>query len=155
LPGVHAGLDQLEGDLAADRLGLLGDVDGAHAAFAEAFEELVAPGDDRAGGDARLGGVEGPGGGGVVGAVEDAVDALVEGEQLPQALAQGVVAGAGLVEEGVALGGVGHVQGGGEQGFLGHGAALVGDTRCFTLPCAVGGRNTSAVSDASQKRRAA
>ena len=35
LAAVHAGLDDLEGDLAADRLLLLGHVDDAHAAFAD------------------------------------------------------------------------------------------------------------------------
>ena len=41
LAGVHAGLDELEGDFAADGLVLLGDVDEAHAAFADLFHELV------------------------------------------------------------------------------------------------------------------
>ena len=39
--GVHAGLDDLERDLAADGLGLLGDVDDAHAALANLFAEGV------------------------------------------------------------------------------------------------------------------
>ncbi len=38
---VHAGLDDLEGDLALDRLGLLGHEDGAHAAFADLLQQLV------------------------------------------------------------------------------------------------------------------
>ena len=33
--GVHAGLDELERDVALDRFGLLGDPDLAHAAFAD------------------------------------------------------------------------------------------------------------------------
>ena len=38
---VHAQLDDLEGDLAADRLVLLGHVDHAHAAFADLLQQLV------------------------------------------------------------------------------------------------------------------
>ena len=45
---VHAGLDDLERDLAADRLLLLGHVDDAHAAFADLLQQLVRA-DDRAG----------------------------------------------------------------------------------------------------------
>ena len=48
LPAVHARLDDLEGDLAADRLCLLGHVDDAHAAFADLLEQLVGA-DERAG----------------------------------------------------------------------------------------------------------
>ncbi len=43
LAGVHAGLDDLECDLAADRFLLLGHVDGAHAPFADLLEQLVRP----------------------------------------------------------------------------------------------------------------
>ena len=48
LPAVHARLDELERHAAADRLGLLGDPDGAHAPFADLLQQLVAAGDDRA-----------------------------------------------------------------------------------------------------------
>ena len=41
LAGVHARLDDLEGDLAPDGLGLLGHEDDAHAAFADLLQELV------------------------------------------------------------------------------------------------------------------
>ena len=41
LAGVHARLDDLERDLAADGLLLLGHVDDAHAAFADLLEQLV------------------------------------------------------------------------------------------------------------------
>ncbi len=41
LPGIHAGLDDLEGDLAAHRLFLFGHEDDAEAAFAELLEQLV------------------------------------------------------------------------------------------------------------------
>ena len=47
-PGVHAGLDQLQGDLALDRLGLLGDPDLAHAAFADLLLQRVTAADDHA-----------------------------------------------------------------------------------------------------------
>jgi hypothetical protein len=43
---VHPRLDQLEGDLPADRPELLGEVDRAHAALADLLAELVAIGDD-------------------------------------------------------------------------------------------------------------
>ena len=45
---VHARLDDLEGDLALDRLGLLGHPDRAHAAFADLLQQLVRA-DHRAG----------------------------------------------------------------------------------------------------------
>ena len=52
---VHAGLDDLEGDAALDRLGLLGHPDGAHAALAQLLQQLVRADTaaDRLGGDAR------------------------------------------------------------------------------------------------------
>ncbi len=64
LLGVHAELDDLERDLAADRLGLLGHVNHAAAAFADLLEEFVAAdavaglfgdGEDDGGLDCRLG----------------------------------------------------------------------------------------------------
>ena len=48
LVGVHARLDDLEGDLAADGLLLLGHEDDAHAAFADLLQQLVGA-DERAG----------------------------------------------------------------------------------------------------------
>ena len=39
---VHARLDDLQRDAAADRLGLLGDIDHAHAPFADLLQQLVA-----------------------------------------------------------------------------------------------------------------
>ena len=44
LLGVHARLDDLQRDLAADRLLLLGHIDDAKAAFADLLAELVAAG---------------------------------------------------------------------------------------------------------------
>src|SRR5205814_882349 len=44
----HARLDDLEGDLALNGMGLLGHEDGAHAAFADLLQQLVRA-DDRAG----------------------------------------------------------------------------------------------------------
>ncbi len=46
---VHPRFDEFERDLAFDRLGLLGDPDLAHAAFADLFDEGVAASDDGAG----------------------------------------------------------------------------------------------------------
>ncbi len=46
--GVHSGLDQLEGNQSLDGVALLGHPDGAHAAFADRLEELIAAGNDRA-----------------------------------------------------------------------------------------------------------
>src|SRR5947208_2832690 len=40
---VHAGLDDLQGDAPLDRLFLLGEVNRAHAAFAEPLQQLVRP----------------------------------------------------------------------------------------------------------------
>ena len=54
LAAVHAGLDDLQRHLAADRLFLLGHVDAAHAAFAEQFQQLVGANDG-----AGLSGVDG------------------------------------------------------------------------------------------------
>ncbi len=45
---VHAGLDQLDGHQPLDRLPLLRHPDGAHAAVADLFQQLVPPSDDRA-----------------------------------------------------------------------------------------------------------
>ena len=65
---IHPRLDQLERDLAFDRLGLLGDPDLAHPPFADLLHERVAAGDDRFR-RRRLAEDRGPGGGkgGVVG----------------------------------------------------------------------------------------
>ena len=41
LAAVHAGLDELQGDRALDRLGLLGHVDRAHAPLADRLQQLV------------------------------------------------------------------------------------------------------------------
>src|SRR5438876_741314 len=48
LPSVHARLDNLEGHLAPDRLGLFRHEDRAHAAFTDLLQELVGA-DDGAG----------------------------------------------------------------------------------------------------------
>jgi hypothetical protein len=44
---IHAGLDELDGDEAFDRLGLLGHPDAAHAAFADLLDELEAAAQDQ------------------------------------------------------------------------------------------------------------
>ena len=51
--GIDAGADDLERDPALDRLGLVGDVDGAHAALAELLAQLVAAGENAADGGRR------------------------------------------------------------------------------------------------------
>ena len=88
LPAVHAGLDDLERDAAADRLVLLGHVDDAHAPFADLLEELVRP-------DAVAGPLAGrlvrPGEA-VGAALEDAGGPVVGLEQPLDAPAQGVIA---------------------------------------------------------------
>ena len=43
LLGVHAQLDDLQRHAAPHRLGLLGDIDHAAAAFADSLQQLVAP----------------------------------------------------------------------------------------------------------------
>ena len=48
LPGVHAGLDDLQGDLAPDRLGLLSHENDAHPALADLLQQLIGA-DDIAG----------------------------------------------------------------------------------------------------------
>ena len=54
---VHARLDDLQGHLPPDRLGLLGHVDDAHAPFADLLQELVGA-DDRAGRSLSLSAVQ-------------------------------------------------------------------------------------------------
>ena len=103
---VHAGLDDLQGDLAAYGLVLLGQEDSAHAALAEGFEQQVgthpAPRSLHRGGGGRVGqrvafdrGDGRP--------VEKALRPLVCGEQRLDAKAQPGVARAGGVEEGGTL----------------------------------------------------
>ena len=47
--GIHSGFDQLEGHLALDRLGLLGNPHRTHPPFPDRFQQFVATGDDDAG----------------------------------------------------------------------------------------------------------
>ena len=56
-PRIHTDLDQLEGDLALDGLGLIGAVDGAHPAFAEDVSERVPTRDDPVRDEASVAGV--------------------------------------------------------------------------------------------------
>jgi hypothetical protein len=124
--GFQAGFDDLEGDLAADRLGLLGQVDDAHAAFADLLQELV-------GADQGAGALARPSRGDGLSqtwgrSVEWPLGVLVCGQQLADPLEQLGLAGAGLVEEGVSFLGCGLVQGGQEHSFgiivrLGHGGS--------------------------------
>src|SRR5262249_31613622 len=96
------------------------------AALADQLQQLVAAGDEAAGGDVR-GAVLGAGGVGVGGGrLQLVLAGGVGGEQGLDAPPEVGVAGAGLVEEGLAVGGVGALQGGQEQGFFGHGRASAG-----------------------------
>ena len=97
LAGVHARLDDLEGDLALHGLALLGHPDLAHAPFADPFQELVGA-DDGAGalGDGLIGVGRDRGRrrspvgrglsrklSGLAGAVEQGLDLLTQGRRLP------------------------------------------------------------------------
>ena len=44
LAGIHAGLDDLQRDLAPDRFGLLGHEDRPHATFADLWQQLIESG---------------------------------------------------------------------------------------------------------------
>jgi hypothetical protein len=79
LAGIHAGLDDLQGHAAADRLGLLGDEDQAHAALADLLHQPVrADHRARAFPQGRFVGRGGRGGGGPV---EQGVGLLVRPQQ--------------------------------------------------------------------------
>jgi hypothetical protein len=93
---VHARLDNLEGDLAANRLELLGHVDNAHAPLADLLEELV-----RA--DVRAGHL----GRGLLseraalagrGSFQETLDFGISGQQLLQPHPELLVVAAGLIE---------------------------------------------------------
>ena len=127
-PGVHAGLDELQGHLAADRIGLLGHPNRPHPPFANLFQQLVAAGDHDAGRRRRdkrarllqaawnrpVQQVSGP----VVGA-----------QQRFDASPQDGIVRAGLIQISGPLGGGRQGRGGGKQGLstvggLGHGQLL-------------------------------
>ena len=99
---VHARLDDLQGDRAADRLRLLGHEDDAHAPFADLLQELVRA--DHACRAVRRRLVERFAAGGRH--VQKAAELLVFGQQRFDASAQSGVASAGLVEKGGPLGGI-------------------------------------------------
>ena len=87
-------------------------------AFADLLKELVAPeglADGVVGG--IVGEVDPEGGSRVDGGVEEVVGGVVRSEEGLDALAEGLIAKAGTVEEGCALGG-GPLEGGREQGFF-------------------------------------
>jgi hypothetical protein len=84
LPAVHAGLDDLQGNLAANRMLLLGHVDDAHAAFADLLEQLVRA-EARAGAFAAFGlagGVRAGGGGRDGRLLQEAAGLKMGGDQL-------------------------------------------------------------------------
>ncbi len=135
-PGVHARLDELEGDRTLDRFGLLGDPDLSHAAFADLLRERVAAGDDGAArrrrrvsrGPGRLGRR-----GRRVRRVRGAVGRgprrrgrgrLVGRQQRIDGGAELRLAGAGFVQKGGPLVGVGPGQRFPKQRLVGHGGLL-------------------------------
>jgi hypothetical protein len=107
LPGVHAGLDHLQGHGPADRLVLLGGPDGPHPALAEQAAERVRPdpgvgvgaGAAFAPGFRRRAGRRAVVGRAVAGAAEEAARLDQRGEQLVDPPADPSVAPAGVVKE--------------------------------------------------------
>ena len=101
LPGIHARLDDLERDAAADRRLLVGHEDHAHAAFADLLQQLVRT-DERAGplGQRRLGGRQVDRGAELGGRLfQEAVRIVVGLEQGLDPRAESGVAADGLVQE--------------------------------------------------------
>jgi hypothetical protein len=112
LGGIEAALDELDGDAALHRLGLLDHPDRPHAAFAQFLQELVRPQVQAGGfGQWRRGGVAivPPAGRWIAGSRADKgllqeVAALLVGlQQVFDVLTQGSIAAAGVLEEGIAL----------------------------------------------------
>jgi hypothetical protein len=103
LLGVHAGLEDFDSHLAANRLRLFGHEDDAEAAFADLLHELVGA-DDRAG---AFGGRQIDVGRDFAGqvAIQDAGGVGVGFEERGGLAADLGIAGAGLVQERVPLGG--------------------------------------------------
>ena len=118
LPRIHAELDHLQRHAPAHRFCLFGDIDDATAAFADLLEELVAS-EGLADGVVRgiVWEVDPEGGCRAGGGVEEVVGGVVGGEEGLEALAEGLIAEAGTLEEGGTLGG-GPFEGSGEQGFF-------------------------------------
>ncbi len=116
LIAVHAGLDDLERDLATDGLLLLGHVDDAHAALADLLEQLVGT-DPRARpfgqavvSEGHRDRVDRP--------TQEAAGLLVRPEQVLDPLSQRGVADAGAFHEGRPLGRARPFQGEGEDRLL-------------------------------------
>ena len=101
---VHARLDELDGDAAADGLFLFGQPDFTHAAFADHFEQMVRTNDGCGGSCQRVAEVFG-------GVAEKATGFCIGGEQRFHVSSQLGVTGALAVQEGGALFGL-EVQGG-------------------------------------------
>ena len=151
LAGVHARLDDLQGDRPLHRLALLGHVDGAHAAFADLLQQLV-----RADGGAealtrRL--VDGRGQRRAR-QFQEAITLLVPHEQPVNPLAEGQVAGANPIQKGRALDRIFLVQGLGEDGLFLHtrGSRPVGALGS-TLPCDVWRRSAHEIRKIARQAR--
>jgi len=118
LPGVHARLEDFEGDLAADGLGLLGHEDDAKTALADLLQELVRP-DDCAGalGDRRID--RGDRGCGRAGnrRLHEAVRIIMGFEENFHALPKRIIVAAGFADLGRPLRGVALFQSGHEDRF--------------------------------------
>ncbi len=107
LARVHAGLEHLEGDLAAHRLRLLGHEDDAEAALADLLQQLVGA-DDRAG---TFGTTVVACGLLLLGPAQESARALMSPQQLLDTRTQGRVRPAGLFEKAQLLVGALAVQG--------------------------------------------
>ncbi len=118
LLGVHAQLDDLEGHFAADRLLLFGDIDHAAAALPDLLQQLVATERLAHGFVRRIGQFQlhrRLGSGFVL--RRQFIRRVMGDEQGVEALAQGVIAEAGPIQEGGAFR-TGQLDGGLKQGFL-------------------------------------
>jgi hypothetical protein len=110
---VHAGLDHLDGHLAADRVLLLGHEHDAHAALPDLLQQAVRP--DRRARPFRRGLIDGAGqlrGRGV----EEIAGPEVGGDQLLDPVPQGGVGPAGAGDVGGPVGGRRHLDGGQNDG---------------------------------------
>jgi hypothetical protein len=114
LTRVHAGFEDLEGNLTADRLLLLGDEDQAHAAFADLFHQTVRA-DNTSGtlADRRVKSLRRSN----RGAFQE-LSLVIGGQQRLNVAAQAVIPGTGAVQKRGPLPRILFLQGLGKHGFL-------------------------------------